>query len=73
MHPRSVYEPRPKRKLSAVACVELADALEIHDALIFDLYPGLPHVQPFSLHMHACTFIHAYMHTQQSGREAGRQ
>ena len=43
MRPRSAMSPAPSGSL-ALLRVELADALEIRDALIFDFYPGLPHV-----------------------------
>ena len=35
--------PAPSESL-ALQCVKLSDALEIHDGLIFDFYPGLPHI-----------------------------
>ena len=28
----------------ALQCVKLSDALEIRNGIIFDFYPGLPHV-----------------------------
>ena len=36
--------PAPSRSL-APQCVKLGDALEICDAIIFDFYPGLPHMR----------------------------
>ena len=43
----------------ALSHVELADALEIRDALIFDFYPGLPHVI-FSNLIDACLILEKY-------------
>ena len=49
--------------------IKLGDAFEIHDGIIFELYPGLPHMR-LTMHKYNNTIVrHAVLNQKASGDE----